>query len=418
MFGPPDIKRLAARGKVGALVKALTHQDAKIRRDAATALGELRDPRAIEPLAAASRDDSLAVRDSAVWALGEIGDPAALPTLLALLREGSDRASWALEAIGEPAVGPLLEMLAADHERRVGLVIETLGKIGDARAAAPIAAFLGRPAMEAKRAQDALVALGEPAIERVVPLLRSPDPTRRWAAASTLRALGWEPASVDEATALVLAGGDLSEIRALDPAPAAPLLAEATRWSWGTDMHRAAALAKLVLSPAATTDGAARAWAADRLDQYARACDEHFKRITQSPRPDDPREREQLRAEYGDYGWLLRQAASYRHRASGDGSGGYFHAYDTVESVAAVKRLCAIDTPVTSNMLHLLTGLPDVDVASRTWECAYDADHPTGGDARYEHLSFEEQRQMAQSELARRGAPEYDVSAYAAMTGG
>ena len=50
--------------------------------------------------------------------------------------------------------------------------------------------------------------------------------------------------------------------------------------------------------------------------------------------------------------------------------------------------------------------------------CAYDADHPTGGDARYEHLSFEEQRQMAQSELARRGAPEYDVSAYAAMTGG
>lgn len=418
MFGPPDVKKLAARGKVDQLVRALAHEDPRIRRDAATALGHLGNPRAIEPLAAASHDDSLAVRDAAVWALGEIGDPAALPPLLALLREGSDRASWALRAIGEPAVGPLLEMLTADHKPHVGLAIDTLGKIGDARAAAPIAAFLGSPAMGATRAHQALVALGEPAIEHLVPLLRSPDPSRRWAAASTLRELGWDSASDDERTALVLADGDLSEIRGLDPASSAPLLAEATSWSWGTDMHRAAALAKLVLHPAAATDGAARAWADDRLGQYARACDEDFTRITESPRPDDPREREQLGAEYGDFGSLLRQAASYRHRASGDGSGGHFHAYDTVDSVAAVERLCAIETTVTSNLLHLLTQLPDVDVASRTWECAYDADHPTGGDARYDHLSFEEQRRMAQRELARRGAPGYDVSAYAALTGG
>lgn len=417
VFGPPDVKRLADRGKVDQLVGALVHDNPTIRRDAATALGQLRNPRAIEPLTAAGRDASLEVRDAAVWALGEIG-PAALPPLLALLREGSDRAAWALRAIGEPAVAPLLKLLTDGHERHVGLAIDTLGKIGDARAAAPIAAFLGRSAQEGRRAHEALVALGEPAVEHVVPLLRSAEASRRWAAASTLRDLGWEPATEDERTALVLAGGDLNEIRGLDPASSSPLLAEATRWSWGGDMHRAAALANLVLHPAATTDGAARAWAADRLDQYALACDEHFTRIARSPRPDDPRERAPLCAQYGEFGWQLRQAASYRHRASGDGSGGYFHSYDTADSITAVKQLCAIDTPVSSNLLHLLTGLPDVDVPSRTWECAYDADHPTGGDATSEHLSFDAQRQMAQRELARRGAPGYDVSAYAALTSG
>lgn len=109
MFGPPDVKKLAAKGKVEPLVRALTHPYESIQRDAATALGELRDPRAIEPLAAASRDDRLAVRDAAVWALGHIGDPAVIPTLLTHLREGNDRAACALTAIGRPAVGPLLD---------------------------------------------------------------------------------------------------------------------------------------------------------------------------------------------------------------------------------------------------------------------------------------------------------------------
>ena len=411
MFGPPDIKKLAARGKVDALVKALTHPDAKIRSEAAEALGKLRDPHTVESLVAACGDDVLDVRHSAMWALGHIGDPAAIPTLLALMREGSDRASWALAAIGEPAVGPLLEVLAVRHERYVGLAIRALGRIGDPRAAAPIAAYLGGWATESKDATDALVAIGESSIAHVLPLLRSPDPSQRWAAVSALRALGWEPANDLEAAALVLAGGDLSEIRALDPASAAPLLAEATRWGWGTDVHRAAAVARLVLR-SAVVDDTARAWAADRLGQWARACDEDFRGIALKPTPDDPRQRVHVRQKYGEVGDVLWQAASYEHRSSGDGSGGHFHAYDTTAGVAALERLCAIDTPVTSNTLHLLAELPDVDVVKRDWEVEYDVDHPSGGDARGEVLSFEAQREMARRELARRGNPGYDLSAY------
>ncbi|MBN2840124.1 MAG: HEAT repeat domain-containing protein [Coriobacteriia bacterium] len=416
MFGPPDIKKLAARGKVDALVKALTHSDAKIRSEAARALGELRDPRAVEPLVAASRDDDRNVRHSAVSSLGAIGDPAAIPTLLVLLREGSERASWALAAIGEPAVGPLLEVLAAEYERHVGLAIRALGKIGDARAAAPIAAYLGGPATETRYATEALVAIGEASVTHVVPLLRSRGPSQRWAAVSALQALKWGPASDTERAAFVLAGGDLGEIRALDPASAAPLLAEATRWGWATDVHRAAAVARLVLRSAAVDD-TARAWAADRLGEYARACDKDFRRITARPSPDDPRQRVHVREKYGEVGDLLWQAASYEHRSSGDGSGGHFHGYDTADGAAALKRLCAIDTPVTSNMLHLLTELPDVGVVKRDWEVEYDADHLSGGDARGEQLSFEVRREMARRELARRGNPEYDLSAYASDEG-
>lgn len=413
MFGPPDIKKLAARGKVDALVKALTHPDAKIRSEAAEALGKLRDPRAIEPLVAACGDDVLDVRHSAMWALGNIGEPAAIPALVAFMREGSDRASWALAAIGEPAVDPLLEVLAADHGRHAGLAIRALGRIGDARAAAPIAAYLGGPATETRYATEALAAIGAPSIIHVVPLLRARGPSVRLAAASALEALGWKPTSDAERAALVLAGGSLGEVRALDPASAGPLLAEATQWGWGTDTHRVAAVARLVLRPAAAADDTARAWAADRLGEYARACDEEFRRITARPSPDDPRQRVHVREKYGEVGELLWQAASYEHRSSGDGSGGHFHGYDTAQGVAALERLCAIDTPVTSNMLHLLTELPDVGVVKRDWEVEYDAGHPSGANARGEQLSFEVRREMARGELARRGNPGYDLSAYA-----
>lgn len=230
MFGPPDVKKLAAKGKVEPLVRALTHPYESIQRDAATALGELRDPRAIEPLAAASRDDRLAVRDAAVWALGHIGDPAVIPTLLTHLREGNDRAACALTAIGRPAVGPLL----------------------DSSPQTPRARWASR--------------------------------SRRWARSATH---GRPPRS---------------------------------RRSWAP------------------------------------------------PRP-------------GPHGPTTRSCRWVSPPSS------------------TCSRCCGLPCP-------------------RTWECAYDADHPSGGDARYKRLSFEGQRQMAQRQLARRGNPAHDVSAYAALTSG
>jgi len=80
----------------------------------------------------------------------------------------------------------------------------------------------------------------------------------------------------------------------------------------------------------------------------------------------------------------------------------------------AVAQLCRIVTPLSTNLLHHLVQLGDTEVTSRTFEVAYDLDHPSGTDRRTETLSFERQRQAALSEIERRGNPDYDLSAYKA----
>jgi|WetSurMetagenome_2_1015567.scaffolds.fasta_scaffold644508_2 hypothetical protein len=53
LFGPPDVAKMKAKRDVLGLIKALRYQkDAGVRQAAARALGELGDPRAIEPLVA------------------------------------------------------------------------------------------------------------------------------------------------------------------------------------------------------------------------------------------------------------------------------------------------------------------------------------------------------------------------------
>jgi hypothetical protein len=68
LFGPPNASKLKAKSDVPGLIKALDFKkDPLVRRDAAVALGELGDPRAVEPL----RDGpALVVRQSPVAAAG------------------------------------------------------------------------------------------------------------------------------------------------------------------------------------------------------------------------------------------------------------------------------------------------------------------------------------------------------------
>ena len=69
-FGPPDVDKLAARGKVDSLIKATTYEDPKVREGAARALGEIGDSQATEALVVATTDEVLAVRNEAMGALG------------------------------------------------------------------------------------------------------------------------------------------------------------------------------------------------------------------------------------------------------------------------------------------------------------------------------------------------------------
>jgi HEAT repeat protein len=102
---------------VDTLIAALKYSDARARQLAATALGEIRDARAVEPLAlVAQADDDYAVRTAAVTSLGQLKDPKAVwaivgvlklrdettPEQQAALTQLRDAANLAMRKLGDP----------------------------------------------------------------------------------------------------------------------------------------------------------------------------------------------------------------------------------------------------------------------------------------------------------------------------
>jgi len=72
---------------VAPLNAALKNPDSRVRVLAALALGRLHDPRAVEPLITTLKDPNADVRFCAAGALGELKDPRAVEPLKALLQE-------------------------------------------------------------------------------------------------------------------------------------------------------------------------------------------------------------------------------------------------------------------------------------------------------------------------------------------
>ena len=96
LFGPPNVEKMKARRNVNGLIKALGYKkDWEVRWDAARALGEIKDPRAVEPLSAALKDENEYVRKAAAYALGEIKDPRAVEPLIAALKDEELHVRWA-----------------------------------------------------------------------------------------------------------------------------------------------------------------------------------------------------------------------------------------------------------------------------------------------------------------------------------
>ncbi len=94
---PDDIRQKAMRvlkhmGKpaVEPLIAELKNEDWHIREYAASLLGKIKDPRAVEPLLAAlNPDENINVLNSVVYTLREIRDPRAVEPLVAVLTEKS-----------------------------------------------------------------------------------------------------------------------------------------------------------------------------------------------------------------------------------------------------------------------------------------------------------------------------------------
>lgn len=96
---PADSKRLAAaslggmeaRSAVAGLTRLLADPDARVRRWAVAALGEIADEQAVKPLGALlAKDPDPGVRLEAAFRLGKFGGAAARPALTAALKDANE----------------------------------------------------------------------------------------------------------------------------------------------------------------------------------------------------------------------------------------------------------------------------------------------------------------------------------------
>lgn len=198
-------------------------RDVLVRRNAAIALGNTKDPRAVEPLVNAIREDDSFVRISAAMALAEIKDDRAIGPLLAIIKEEPRYRiiiGHAIGKFGEPAIDPLLEMLNhSDSKVRYAAAtalsdiqnpriiepmikalededsgvrreaIKALGKQNDPRAVLPLITML-RDSHVSDGAMNALIEIGDPSVEPLICVLDHPNPRVRWFAVYALGEIG------------------------------------------------------------------------------------------------------------------------------------------------------------------------------------------------------------------------------------
>ena len=123
------------------LIHQLKDEDDVVSRDAAKKLGDLGDPRAVEPLIVCLNGQNLLARSEALKSLVKIGKPAVYP-LIGFLKSGTlymrPKVSAALVKLGKPTVIPLISCLKDKSNIVRYLAADALGDIRDKIAVEPL----------------------------------------------------------------------------------------------------------------------------------------------------------------------------------------------------------------------------------------------------------------------------------------
>ncbi|MGC9356249.1 MAG: HEAT repeat domain-containing protein [Anaerolineae bacterium] len=231
-FSPPNVEELAAQNKVGELAKALeykdsffvrnvrrilrrlngcarsisffksllceltlglllggrkysqsrfSHSEGRIHMDAVSALAELGTPAAKEALVALMDSSDSQLRLHVIRCWGRVRDKKALPSIIAVLEtaepEVRTAAVSALGQIGGPqTIGPLIAALI-EHEAPSSSAVRSYGVLFESRDAP-------------KAAQEALLAIGRPAVSSLIDGLKEESEPLRWKVAETLAKIG------------------------------------------------------------------------------------------------------------------------------------------------------------------------------------------------------------------------------------
>ncbi len=396
----PNIAKLKTKKDAGGLVKALRDKDQRIRAEAAKALGELGDARAVEPLVATLADPDLEVRGRAILALALVGDARAVEPLTRALNDAKtdvrDKAAIALGKVMErkgPEVRPVatgafvklgperLEELLTRKDDRYNYhlihltAVAALKHTGGESTAGVLVRALDHRAVSYGAQGSAAAALGEmgsPALEPLIAVLEDATKSKDMREAAT-RALG----------------------KIGDPRAAEPLVA--ALGDQKGDVRRGAVMAL-------RTMGDLRA-----AEPLTREIDVEIKNLFSSPALDTRKTREALLL-FAPVSALSADIVEWAVKAAGFGTewgGGFDHNkqyLDLRDSDVAIGHLCDLDSPVTSNLLHLIARKKDITVSLAL--CAYSRD---------EKASFQAQGDRAAAELERRGTPPYLPEAYVTL---
>jgi HEAT repeat protein len=239
LFGPPNVEKMKAKRDIDGLIKAVMYRkdywnenvtfDKSLREDvmrvaavrvsAARALGEIGDPRAVDPLIQAFDDKVMEVRDAAVDALGKIGKPAVQP--LGAVLQAND---WHINRSAAKALGRIGDTLSVDYliaalgDEKLKFmvrddVITALGLTGDTRAVEPLIHRLKEEGQSVSA--NVVRVLGDfhdlRAIEPLKTVLKNKDERVRKAAAESLDKLGWKPDQTEDSIAYWLQKDDVDQ---------------------------------------------------------------------------------------------------------------------------------------------------------------------------------------------------------------
>jgi len=133
-------------------------------------------------------------------------------------------AAEALVNIGEPAVEPLIQALKDEYSDVREEAARALGRIGDKRAVEPLIQALKDNIDVQRRAAWALRKIGEPAVEPLIQALKDEDWYVRWRAAWALDEMGWEPGDDTEKVYYLIAKQEWSELPELGEPAVEPLI--------------------------------------------------------------------------------------------------------------------------------------------------------------------------------------------------
>jgi len=337
------------------LCRALKHNDQRIRATASSALVEINDKRAVEPLITALLDEDSGVRYVAVKALLEIGD---------------DR-----------AVGPLIAALDDKNSRVRLLAAKALVKIGDDRAVEPlIIALQDEDSGVRYVAVKALCKRNTMTIEQLCKALRDNDERIRELAAEALVEINdnrtVEPliTALDDKNSRVRFFAATALVKIGDKRAVEPLITASC--DYGKDIRTLAIKGLGRIGDQRAAHFVVERLFAMQLKDYGYA---DFKNL------------------FGDYTEIIVDICSDR---------GHWRYYTSCsqESDPALEKLCAISTPVSTNILHLVAKRKNIEVVVSEGFCQQP---PT-----LREMSFEAHRQKATQELRKRGNPLYDESAF------